>query len=415
MKVLILATCRKPELAPFTELVFKTLRVGFPTFKVEVHVNGDTATKCKVLELCEQLNIPIKNVDTNHHEWIDGLIKNETEPFIICDTDIIWYQSFEKFIFTTALAGWRIPEWEDEFSGAIQRARYHTSLLYIDPVKVREQLKAFESVLPNSEFTPTPFVNPVYPATLPFNRKMYFYDTCAFLYHALGGTDFTDEHKNCLFHFNFGTISDVVLPRLSNAAQMVKARAQIMENPELGRGMWRAQEDYYAARPIKPAPDLAIAQPNDEEIKKAFECNVALCMGDKSAMECSDLYHRYVHGLDDILDTRIDGRPTMSADQILQVFLHAALLYNCDYFVKNRHLLFPTILLVTNQYADSVEWEKSPYSHKRIMGDCLRTCGDEFYFMMALIQGGWSHVRKIGPVIRENDYVRQHDENGLPI
>ncbi len=410
-KVFILATCRKPELAPFTELVFKTLRIGFPTADIHVHANGDV-TKCNVIALCEQTNCSVENVVTNHHEWIEGLIKTESEPFCICDTDIIFYSNFEQFNFTTALAGWRIPEWEDEFSGAVQRARYHTSLLYVNPVKVREQLKVFESVLPNSEFTPTPFVNPVYPATLPFNRKMYFYDTCAFLYHALGGTDFKDQQKDTYFHFNFGSLSDIVLPRLSNAAQMVKARAQIMENPELGRGMWRAQEDYYAARPIKPQPDLPTPPIALEDAKAAMEWNVRLCQNDPDAMAFNDVWHNYCHGIDDLVDSMQDGRPTMSKEQIVGLFATAAMLYNMPFYRKYREMLFPVVLLVTNTYADSVAWEKSPVKHKRIMGDVMRICGDEIYLTVAAIKGGWSGMRQISPDMRERDWLGHHDKDG---
>ena len=39
MTVHILPTERVPRLAPMTELVFKTLRVGFPTADVLVHLN----------------------------------------------------------------------------------------------------------------------------------------------------------------------------------------------------------------------------------------------------------------------------------------------------------------------------------------------------------------------------------------
>ena len=132
-----------------------------------------------------------------------------------CDTDIIFYDSFEGFESGEPLSGWRIPEWQDEFSGAITRSRLHPSLLRIDPKLIKERLLTFQSVTPKTPFTP--FCNPVFPVCLPFHSRMYFHDTMSLMYHAIGGQPFTDEQKDSYFHFNFGTIPDVVIPRLSGA------------------------------------------------------------------------------------------------------------------------------------------------------------------------------------------------------
>jgi len=249
VKVFILATCRKPDLAPFTELIFNTLRVGFPMSDVHVHINKGCAINCPSLtELCVKSGCLIERVDTIHHEWIENLIQNENEPFYVLDTDVVFYKNFEDEKFETALAGWRIPEWRDEFSGCITRARLHTSLLYINPVMVRDAVSNFKANIPNTPFTPiSKFCHPL---IVPFKRERYFYDTCSMLYHAIGGTPFTDAQKDAFMHFNFGTISDVVLPRLHQSELMAVERNRIIENPELGRGQWRKQEEYYNARPV---------------------------------------------------------------------------------------------------------------------------------------------------------------------
>jgi len=128
-----------------------------------------------------------------------------------------------------------------------------------------------------------------------------------------------------------------------------------------------------------------------------------------------DLWFKYCHACDDLLDTREDGRPTMSAEAILETFIMAALLFNCAFFVQHRAMLFPIVLTVTNMYADSVAWEKSPQKHRRTMADVMRTCGDEMTFMVALICGGWQHMRTLSPEIRDIDWVKQHDADGNPI
>lgn len=139
-----------------------------------------------------------------------------------------------------------------------------------------------------------------------------------------------------------------------------------------------------------------------------------ICCGNKDAAMFCALWYNYCHGIDDIIDTKEDGRPTMSNEQILGIFANAALLYNCPFFIAHRSNLFPIALMVTNMYADSVLWEKSPINRRRIMADAMRTCGDEMLFMVALICGGWEKMRDISPRIRERDWELQHDENDQP-
>lgn len=415
MRVEILCTCRKPELLPMTLLVFDTLRIGFPTARVIVHGNAlpDYAEKA-VREACEKNVCEFSNGSpTIHNEWLAGLCEGATESFIVSDTDCIYYESVEGWKFDTALAGARIPEWDDEFSGAITRSRLHTSLLFIDPVKLRAAVKEYESKYADTVFTPK--VNLFYPLCLPLNGKRYFHDTASLLYHAIGGTAFTDIQMDALFHFNFGTIPDVVLPRLSNGEEMANAREAVLKNPELGRGMWRAQREYYEQR--NPAPKyrgIAVNGVSPENAAQARKWNHSLCMGDPEAMAFNDLWYRYCHGIDDLIDTMEDGRPQMNAEQILELFALAAAVYNAPFFVRHRDMLFPIALQVTNAYADSVAWERSPISRRRTMADVLRTCGNEMYNSIAMIKGGWSHLRDWGPKIRERDWIGQHDEQDRP-
>jgi len=285
-------------------------------------------------------------------------------------------------------------------------------LLYINPVLVKEKLAEFRAVCPDSPFTP--FCNPIYPLCLPLNNRMYFHDTCSLLYHAIGGQSFTDAEKDNYFHFNFGTIPDLVLPRLKDANQMITARQAVLDNPELGRGAWRQQEEYYTSKQPCFSKNLPLPQITTEDAKSALEWNVKITKGDKEAMAFNDLWYRYVHGIDDLIDTALDGRTRMSQDQIIEVFINAALLYNTPFFIRHRNLLFPIVLSITNTFANSVLWERSPLNRRRIMADVWRTCGDEMYDMVAMIVGGWNHVRTVSPLIRDRDWIGQHDKQDKP-
>lgn len=230
-----------------TKLVFETLRVGFPTFPVKVFLNSLCGQALEeVQSICDANNYETQSIDTIHHKWIEHLYLTESNPFYVVDTDIIFYENCEGWFFETALAGWRIPEWNDEFSGCITRARLHGSLLYIDPIKVKMEVEKHAAKFPNSEFVP--LANLFHPICIPFKNRGYFYDTCGLLYHAINGTSFTEKHLDSYFHFNFGTISDIVLPRLSIGKEMQQAREFIMKNKQAGRGAWRQQMEYYAAR-----------------------------------------------------------------------------------------------------------------------------------------------------------------------
>ena len=247
MKVFILATCRKPELLPWTVLVFDTLRVGFPTAHVKVYLNNLTGTALESVEaLCFGNDCEHERVTTIHHDWIAKLLTENQEPFWILDTDVIFFAKVEDFQFDAPLAGHRIPEFMDEFSGCITRSRLHTSLLRFDPEKIGYRLRAIRRIIPDTPFTPFPTL--VDPIIVPLRSRLYFYDTCSSLYHAVGGQKFEAEQKNCYWHAHFGTISDLVLPRLKNGEAMEKRREEILTKPHLGYGLWREGEQWLRDR-----------------------------------------------------------------------------------------------------------------------------------------------------------------------
>src|SRR6185436_18974807 len=104
----ILATCRKPELLPYTLLVFRTLRVGFPTAAVEVTGNAlqEFALK-EVAHAAESIGCKFTNgQETLHHLWIESLIDSAKGPMWLCDCDMIFYAAVEGWQFETPLAGW---------------------------------------------------------------------------------------------------------------------------------------------------------------------------------------------------------------------------------------------------------------------------------------------------------------------
>lgn len=412
-RVFILATCRKPELLPYTLIGFRTIRIGFPN--AEIVVVGNALPDSALEEVSNAARTAfckfVQGALTTHHEWIERLIQTEAGDFWICDLDTVFYASVEDWKFETPLAGALIPEFNDPFLCATTRSRLHTSLMHIKPVALTGATVAYELKHPQTIYNP--IVNGIYPKCYPLNGKSYFNDTMSFLYHAIGGTPFTAQQKDCYFHFHFGSFSDMVLPKMPEG--MAAARQQVLDDTSLGLGLWRKQEEWFnAMQPVDDGIDvIAPIQPKDAEDARAW--NHELCCGNQSAMACNDLYYNYCHAIDDLLDTMRDGRPRMSKDQILSTYFNAALFYNSSFFVANREMLFPIILDITSTYAVSVGWENSSKLHLRKMADVFRTTGNRFYYMVALLCGGEAHALKMIRRIHERDYVLQHDVQGNPV
>lgn len=139
-----------------------------------------------------------------------------------------------------------------------------------------------------------------------------------------------------------------------------------------------------------------------------------VCKGDSDAMLFCGLWFGYCHAIDDLIDNMEDGRATTRPEEILRLFATAAAIYNTQFYVKHRDQLFPSVLAITNMYADSVAWEKSPVEHQRKIADILRCCGNEMFFIVALIVGGWDHMRLMSPKIRDKSWQLQHGPDGNP-
>jgi hypothetical protein len=235
-----------------TLLVFRTIRTGFPTARIILRNNNLPDYALADVDRCRKQVEGEWEADatsTIHHQWLEELFAREQEPFIVLDCDTVFYEPVEGWKFDKSLAGWRIPEWFDAFAGAVTMARLHTSLLFVDPVKVRAEVEAYHSQFPDTVFNPK--VNLFYPLCLPYKRRARFYDTMAMMYHAIGGQSFTDDQLDSYFHMHFGSISDIVLPRLPREVQDAFriGRARVLQNPACGRGKWREQLEWFRMNP----------------------------------------------------------------------------------------------------------------------------------------------------------------------
>jgi hypothetical protein len=252
----ILATVRKPELLPAALLVFRTLRTGFPTAKVCVWGNSlDSAGFASVATDCAKVNAHFQNLaPTSHDAWIESLIEESTEPFWICDTDIVFWTTVEKWFETNGevtYAGRYEPEFHEEWTKTRHMERLHTCLMWINPGAVRAALRAWMAKIPppwgrSADF---PFIRQHF---VPLRNELpLFYDTCAGLYHAHQGTPFSIEQDAAFDHLHCSTYLDLIGNNLS-ANNFVEAHQWVYQNHQVARGAKTQQDVYYAKQQLPP-------------------------------------------------------------------------------------------------------------------------------------------------------------------
>jgi hypothetical protein len=132
-----------------------------------------------------------------------------------------------------------------------------------------------------------------------------------------------------------------------------------------------------------------------------------VCCGNRDAERFIAQWNLFVHGIDDIIDTG-----NASAEEIISVFAQANVVYSQQFYRDHYLTLQPVILLITNAYADSVLWEKRGTEGQKKMADVLRFAGNEILFAVALICGGYQHMRSVSAGIRDKSWKTHHNNQG---
>lgn len=239
-------------------LVFRTIRIGFPTSPIYAHVDSCDERQWKqviaALDECSAKLFTRSTPQTHclrHDDWIESLLVGLEQPIVICDTDMVFHESVEDWAFDHPLAGAFEPTHWNPVTNAIHWARLHTSLLFVNPFYIRHTVKAclFNDV-PHVDTLPKPDLL-VKQTWIPntYNHidgpsKMVFADTGCRLYRLIGGQAFTDAQRDAYTHMHCGTWSDVVAPHFKD---LKSAHAQAVQDPQSVRGLWRKYEQFYAA------------------------------------------------------------------------------------------------------------------------------------------------------------------------
>lgn len=246
--VVILTYCAHPALAYGTLMVFKTLRTGFPTARVEVYDNGShPEAREQVMQACAEIDADFVAMESCH--WTAHIARQLLEreddgaPLVLLDPDVAFWASVEGWNFGDALmAGRLMPEVR---SGPIvSHARLHPSLLWVPSVARLRTAMAADEIAPHLR---------------PAGGAVHFWDTLALAYARIGDRcqALSPEHLDCFDHLFFGSHLPVIDSRLSDHDTIIHRchRAAAAGDLEAIRGSWREQVDYFAGRiGARPAP-----------------------------------------------------------------------------------------------------------------------------------------------------------------
>lgn len=245
MRVNLICTCLNPAMVESSLLVFKTIRVGFPTAEIVVYANNLPAPVLKrLIEFGHQV-LTIRET-ISHDHWCEALINLAVEPFWIADTDVVFFDSVEDF--KCPMFGGRFePTFSEEWTNSFHVARLHPSLMYIDPVAIRCAIRQWRSEhIPG--YFPNAIASLVRQQFIPSNGQTLFYDTMAGLHHAFSGTPFSDDFNARFEHLFAGTYADTISAETKTLTGLVDLHRRVCDNPSVAKGIQSGQLEYYQSR-----------------------------------------------------------------------------------------------------------------------------------------------------------------------
>jgi hypothetical protein len=244
--VYILTWCDRLENLYGTTLVFKTLRVGFPTAEIHVVDNASLPAVRPVLrQYAQECNANFTQLEQGiaHHQFILQILNKQLEgSAIFVDPDICFWENVEGWSFEQLMAGRLIPKYACEYTGCMTYRRLHTSFLWISNVCVlREQLKNLRSQYIEFEaFRPVMFKA---------EGIWQHFDTGATLYAALSEQmyAFTEKELQAYDHLFCGTHFKRVASKLNPyyAFMLIGLHKAVQQDHTKLKDAWKMQDDYF--------------------------------------------------------------------------------------------------------------------------------------------------------------------------
>ena len=115
------------------------------------------------------------------------------------------------------------------------------------------------------------------------------------------------------------------------------------------------------------------------------------------------IYDRFIHAIDDLVDEKLANEPEF----LLVPFRIALNLYNTNFWHKYSNILYPTMSVIHNTWADSVAMENSDEEWMKTQAKTLKGIGLEMYMVVVEILSSYEERRRCSLAFRENCHIQQ--------
>jgi len=229
-----------------TTLVFSTIRTGFPTAEIAVVDRNSLPEAREIIKsAAEDVGAKFLQLDNEptHATFISHVIQNhKTGPLVICDPDVIFWQSMEDLQFSGVMAGRLTPQYTCPFTGCITCT--HPSLLWIQAGNKMRELLVKQH--PSGPFS---FFSPFGQQMFSLEGKWYFFDTASSLYCAAPGLmqPFNKEVLDRYDHLFCGSYKNILNPE-SNP-EVIEVLDSIDKQAQTDftklKGIWKIQDEIF--------------------------------------------------------------------------------------------------------------------------------------------------------------------------
>ena len=253
INVFILTFCRNLDLFYGTELIFKTLRTGFPNANIRVVDNASIPEMVPEIEsLAKSCSCSFQQISGNglqHHEFILNTLsdmasgESANEPLVFLDPDICLWKCCENMEFPGLMAGKLTPRFFLETTQTITMPRLHTSFLWIpSPEKLIKRIWKLRA----ARFDFEPFLS----YSFVMNSKWYRFDTGASLYAAIPhkASYFSEEHLDYYDHIFCGSHLDWLYDMYDTEGKKLMSRIHSYAkegNLKALKGVWKYQHEIF--------------------------------------------------------------------------------------------------------------------------------------------------------------------------
>lgn len=117
----------------------------------------------------------------------------------------------------------------------------------------------------------------------------------------------------------------------------------------------------------------------------------------------------YLRAVDNIVDDNL-----WDAEHLREMFFLGAQCFSHPFYQSNKAHLQMTVVILSSLWVDSCHWERSQELWKRQWADVLRHADGQMVSAVAMICGGWEHLRKISAPFMAACYIEHKDRHGVP-